>query len=119
MKEWSSTNKKDIFTHIPNLESKLDSLDKNNGPASSRWSIFYELQRAFAVRDSILKQKSRLKWETDGNTNSRFYLQLIKYKQNKSHIHGIWVNNAWISKPKEIKDHFLQHFINLFSQNLI
>lgn len=63
----------------------------------------------------MLKQKARLKWEIQGDTNSKFYHQFIKFKNRKNQIHGIWDSDVWISNPEKVKAIFRMHFIKLFS----
>lgn len=116
VKEWSNKNKKDIHHQISNLENQLNILDQSGSTSSKKLEIFEELQRTYDARDSILRQKARIKWDTKGNTNSKFYHQYIQYKRCRTQIYGIWEGNKWISRPKEIKHHFTQFFKNLLNQ---
>lgn len=41
------------------------------------------------VEHSIIKQKSRIKWESYGESNSKFFQKMVQYRLKKGHIHGI------------------------------
>lgn len=50
-----------------------------------------------------LQQKSKIRWLTDDNENSRFFYSSLKIKNMKCNIHGLMVNGTWITEVEAIK----------------
>ncbi|KAH0709768.1 hypothetical protein KY284_011195 [Solanum tuberosum] len=47
--------------------------------------------------DSILRQKSRLKWITEGDTNSKYFHSVFRDRRRRSQIHKIKdKHNIWV-----------------------
>lgn len=116
IKSWSQKSNRDLDKSIKIAEKDLDVLDKSGGVSSNRWDQFEELQRLYAARESMIKQKARLKWELEGDSNSKVFHRFLQFRRSHNKIHGIWNNNVYIADPREAKEVFLNHFSNLFNQ---
>ncbi|XP_071704786.1 uncharacterized protein [Rutidosis leptorrhynchoides] len=64
----------------------------------------------------MLKQKARLRWNLEGDENTRFYHSVIQGKQNKSNIKGFLVQGTWVENPIAIKTAVFDHFSKLFME---
>ncbi|GJX54108.1 putative RNA-directed DNA polymerase, eukaryota, reverse transcriptase zinc-binding domain protein [Tanacetum coccineum] len=66
----------------------------------------------FASMDII--QKAHVKWDIEGDENSKFFHGLINQKRRNQMINGIMVEGNWITNPCLIKDAFLQFYKRKF-----
>ncbi|XP_060211721.1 uncharacterized protein LOC132639280 [Lycium barbarum] len=70
------------------------------------------------IEDSILRQKARIKWAEEGDSNTKYFHSTIKARRRRAQIykikdqHGQWVEgNANISKAS------IDHFSNILTEN--
>nr|GEX14101.1 RNA-directed DNA polymerase, eukaryota, reverse transcriptase zinc-binding domain protein [Tanacetum cinerariifolium] len=56
-----------------------------------------------------------VKWEVEGDENSKFFHGLINSKRKSQSIHGIMHEGVWLSDPKDIKEAFLNFYKKKFS----
>ncbi|GKD16835.1 putative RNA-directed DNA polymerase, eukaryota, reverse transcriptase zinc-binding domain protein [Tanacetum coccineum] len=61
-----------------------------------------------------LIQKAHIKWDIEGDENSKFFHGLINQKRRNQMINGIMVEGNWITNPCLIKDAFLQFYKRKF-----
>ncbi|GJZ28986.1 RNA-directed DNA polymerase, eukaryota, reverse transcriptase zinc-binding domain protein [Tanacetum coccineum] len=61
-----------------------------------------------------LFQKARVKWDIEGDENSKFFHGLILQKRRAQMIHGIMKEGVWILNPSQIKEEFLNFFEEKF-----
>ncbi|XP_071695221.1 uncharacterized protein [Rutidosis leptorrhynchoides] len=66
------------------------------------------------IKTSILKQKARIKWVTDGDENSKFFHSVIRRRNNTNSIRGLTINGTWNDSPSDIKDEVFNHYKNIF-----
>lgn len=50
-----------------------------------------------------LKQRAKLKWEVDGDENTRFFHGYVNNRNRKNHIHRIMTGGGWTTDPNIIK----------------
>lgn len=96
------------------LEETMKNLDDNSENIEVKNKIFSELQLAYSEESSQLKQKARLKWETDGDTNSRLFHRMVLLRRSQNQINRIVWKNQVLTSPEEIKESFFQYFRGFF-----
>lgn len=64
----------------------------------------------------MLKQKSRIKWSNEGDSNTKFFHAQIRRRNSANHIPGIWVDSMWITDPDQVKFQFAKHFEEQFKR---
>lgn len=79
IKSWYSNDGGKIDSDIASLENKLQILDKEGGVAEEKLEIFQQLQHAYNREVIQLKQKSRAKWNIEGDYNTRFFHRIIQH----------------------------------------
>nr|GEV15596.1 RNA-directed DNA polymerase, eukaryota [Tanacetum cinerariifolium] len=82
---------------------------------SSRINKLQELDYFEKMNFLDLMQKARVKWEVDGDKNSKFFHGLINSRRKSQSIHGIMHEGVWLSDPKDIKEAFLNFYKKKFS----
>lgn len=55
------------------------------------------LRDKYMELESIMKQKSRIKWLQEGDSNTRFLHSTVKRRRWRNNIHGIESQGEWIS----------------------
>ncbi|XP_071713583.1 uncharacterized protein [Rutidosis leptorrhynchoides] len=64
----------------------------------------------------MLKQKARVKWDLEGDENTKFFHTVIRRRQQKNNIHGVNIAGVWSTNPDDIKAEALSHFSSLFEK---
>ncbi|GJR00332.1 RNA-directed DNA polymerase, eukaryota [Tanacetum coccineum] len=62
-----------------------------------------------------LAQKARVKWNVDGDENSKYFHGLVNQKRRQIAIRGIMVDGAWEKNPERVKNEFKSYFSEKFS----
>lgn len=55
-------------------------------------------------RESLFKQKSRVKWIKESNCNSKFFHIVVNWRRRKNMIRGIEVDKSWVEEPSVVKE---------------
>lgn len=73
------------------------------------------LKKEYEDLDSMLKQKSRAEWLSQGACNSKFFQDVISKRRRRNNILGTWHNNLWITEPTQLKEALAAHFEDRFA----
>ncbi|GKC03688.1 hypothetical protein Tco_0995298 [Tanacetum coccineum] len=65
---------------------------------------------------NMIRQKARIKWDVEGDENSKFFHSYVNRRNNKSNIKGLVINGVWSEDPKLIKMEMARHYKPLFSE---
>jgi hypothetical protein len=68
-------------------------------------------------KESLLKQKSRVKWVKEGDSNSKFFHESIKSRRRRNHMVALKDGDNWIQGVEEVKDFVKDFFENNFSES--
>lgn len=116
IKNWNLNNIGDCFKKVDILEQRFAELDVNcNGKALEKREVELNLQAAYKEKEEFLKQKSRLQWDAEGDSNTRFFHKIVRHRFKNNNIQGIRKEGIWISNPTEVKDNFKNHFSDFFN----
>ncbi|XP_057790938.1 uncharacterized protein LOC131008050 [Salvia miltiorrhiza] len=66
-------------------------------------------------KSSFLQQKSRVKWLQDGDRNTTFFHNMLRYKRRHQNIESLIINGTMIHDDTVIVQHVVQFFTNLFA----
>ncbi|XP_057775038.1 uncharacterized protein LOC130994018 [Salvia miltiorrhiza] len=73
-----------------------------------------ELNVALSRKSSLLQQKSRASWLTDGDRNTAFFHRLTKFKQRNNSFTRMNINGTDVYDPGLIEQHIVSYFSELF-----
>ncbi|XP_060182082.1 uncharacterized protein LOC132611715 [Lycium barbarum] len=121
---WSRATFGDIYEEVTKMESKIADLENNllvdNSPKNGTLLNHANAEYIIALkrRDSLLKQKARIKWLAEGDVNSAFFHNTIKGRRRRLSIHQIKNRDGdWIFGNQDIANAGIQHFQELFSSS--
>lgn len=114
----------DVFAFVKQKEEEvglLEQIYEDNNTDSNRQSMHkaqVEYTKWLKMQDFILKQKVRIMWADEGDTNSKYLYSMIKNKRKRTHIHRINNNQgSWIEGNEAITDATIEHFSDMFTHN--
>ncbi|KAK1398242.1 hypothetical protein POM88_008105 [Heracleum sosnowskyi] len=116
IKEWNLEVNGNTFRELEEAKESLANLEDANVMGDDLLRAKMEVDELTFKRDSILKQKSRLSWLKEGDTNTKFFHQSLLRRTSKNGIKVLQWNNNLLSKPEDINDVILSHFKGLFSR---
>nr|GFC55952.1 RNA-directed DNA polymerase, eukaryota, reverse transcriptase zinc-binding domain protein [Tanacetum cinerariifolium] len=97
------------------LDLKLIDKKINKGSASqidldNRIKLMQDLDKFDNFEAPGLVQKAHIKWDIEGNENSKFFHGTIDQKRRTQAINGIMHDGEWITEPSRLKEGFLNFF---------
>ncbi|GJR48534.1 RNA-directed DNA polymerase, eukaryota [Tanacetum coccineum] len=117
IRQWNNNNKTmernrkaAALEELSSIEKKIDEGSASPSDTENRLNLLHELEiiDKFALMDLI--QKARVKWDIEGDENTKFFHGLINQKRRNQMINGIMVEGNWITDPSLIKDVFFQFY---------
>ncbi|GJY34661.1 putative RNA-directed DNA polymerase, eukaryota, reverse transcriptase zinc-binding domain protein [Tanacetum coccineum] len=107
-------HKKEILEDLKNLEAKIDSNIASLEERQSRINLLHEIDKIDNLEALDLLQKSCIRWDIEGDENSKFFHCLVNKKRRNNSIHGIMHEGVWLTAPHQVKDTFLNFFKDKF-----
>ncbi|XP_058755630.1 uncharacterized protein LOC131628840 [Vicia villosa] len=68
------------------------------------------------IKENMLLQKSRVKWDADGDMNNRYFHCAVKARRRGNFINSIQSENSVVESVGEIQEEVMRHFANKFSE---
>nr|GEX66884.1 RNA-directed DNA polymerase, eukaryota [Tanacetum cinerariifolium] len=111
------------FTWAHKSASKISKLDRflvseGNGTeflVKERTGHLKHLQDINNRSSLDVAQKAKIRWSIEGNENSKYFHGILNKKRSQLAIRGVLIDGDWIDEPAKVKNEFLSHFTNRFS----
>ncbi|KAK1362064.1 hypothetical protein POM88_046538 [Heracleum sosnowskyi] len=116
IKDWHKDPENNIDTKIRRMEELLSNMDNVNASHVSVLKMKSDFKSLYLDKVVMLKQRARVQWNLQGDTNSKFYHQVIQKRRGRNAIKGIFWKNQWLQRPRELKQAFLEHLCQLFEK---
>ncbi|GJX66996.1 RNA-directed DNA polymerase, eukaryota, reverse transcriptase zinc-binding domain protein, partial [Tanacetum coccineum] len=108
-------NKKVVaLEEITSIKKKIDEGSASPSNTENRLNLLHELEKIDKLASMDLIQEARVKWDIEGDENSKLFHGLINQKRQNQMINGIMVEGTWITDPSLIKDAFFQFYNDKF-----
>lgn len=111
LKRWNSeifgdvnTKKKETVDRINALELKAEVSPLLEEELAERKLLSVEFWRVSKLQESLLSQKSRIRWLREGDENSRFFHGMVKWRHRANSINGLLLNGEWVDEPAAVKE---------------
>ncbi|GJW57801.1 RNA-directed DNA polymerase, eukaryota, reverse transcriptase zinc-binding domain protein [Tanacetum coccineum] len=66
------------------------------------------------LEDMDLIQKARVKWDVEGDENTKFFHGILKQKRFYQSVQGIMIDGEWVTNPHQVKSAFYNFFKDKF-----
>ncbi|GFY88782.1 hypothetical protein Acr_06g0007220 [Actinidia rufa] len=126
LKVWAQKEFRGIHSKLEEVERDLHELDIKFeqgaifvSEKSKRKELKVEMWKLNRLVDRIWWQKSSLKWQLQGDKNSKFFHYMVSSRQRRNNINTILVNEEQIEDPKLIKKATFNHFKSLYEEEMV
>ncbi|GJV68126.1 RNA-directed DNA polymerase, eukaryota, reverse transcriptase zinc-binding domain protein [Tanacetum coccineum] len=82
---------------LSSIEKKIDEGSASPSDTENRLNLLHELEIIDKFASMDLIQKARVKWDIEGDENTKFFHGLINQKRRNQMINGIMVEGNWIT----------------------
>ncbi|XP_071734239.1 uncharacterized protein [Rutidosis leptorrhynchoides] len=89
----------DLKQSIIDLDSIIDTGTATAAEIESRNMLFKEQEDLTRIMSLDALQNSRVKWDVEGDENSKFFHCSLKRKRKQQHINGLMINGSWVTDP--------------------
>jgi len=97
-------NQKCIFQELNELELKEDVQFLNAKESLKKKKLQEEFWRVPRRNESLLRQKSRVKWLNEGGKNSKFFHTVVNWSGKKNMLNGLFVEDLSLDEPWRVKE---------------
>ncbi|GJT47181.1 RNA-directed DNA polymerase, eukaryota, reverse transcriptase zinc-binding domain protein [Tanacetum coccineum] len=107
-------HKEEMIDALKHLDVKIDSNNATDEDRDSRVKILNDIDKLDRLDSLDLQQKSRIKWDIEGDKNSKFFHGIVNQRRRSNSIHGVMNDCLWTTDPIQVKDTFLNFFKEKF-----
>lgn len=102
--------KQEIVNELKKLEENIEAGMASTDNLEAHIKLLQEMDTIdnFNAMDTI--QKARIKWDIEGDENTKFFHGLVNKKCRSQSINGIIHEGIWITEPYLVKEAFLNFF---------
>ncbi|XP_057803279.1 uncharacterized protein LOC131018582 [Salvia miltiorrhiza] len=100
---------------LSDIQVTIADLGYNDSRFDAEVNCEVKLNRFLSQKNSLLQQKSRVAWLTDGDKNTSFFHNMLKFIKDKLHIGHLRIGNDIVYDSDVIEQHIIGHFSSLFT----
>ncbi|XP_075098066.1 uncharacterized protein LOC142175380 [Nicotiana tabacum] len=122
LSQWSKEDIGNIYDQVHVWEVKVHDLEEMelvNNTDTSRAELNKgqaEYIKWMSMQDAILRQKSRIKWFDEGDSNTNYFHSIIRDRRRRLQLHRIKDHiNRWVEGGDNISKAAIHHFQKLFN----
>ncbi|GJW77906.1 putative RNA-directed DNA polymerase, eukaryota, reverse transcriptase zinc-binding domain protein [Tanacetum coccineum] len=109
------SRKNSILVSLKSLDDKIHAGQATYEDKRLRVKTWHELDNLVNLESMGMFQKARVRWDVEGDENTKFFYGIINSKRNTQMIKGILHEGTWITDPLDIKSAFLNFYKDKFS----
>ncbi|KAK8329685.1 hypothetical protein V6Z11_A11G335400 [Gossypium hirsutum] len=122
LRKWNGDARNELEKRINEIEERIKILDDESDnreltelEMEEMRSLNLELGETIKFKESVWRQKLRMTWLKDEDSNTAFFHKAVKIKAKRKIVHGMKIGNSWYSEPKELKEKMFNFFRDHFS----
>ena len=126
LKKWTETDFGNIAAKKQLLWSKLNVLDLKEDHHSltkeeklEKTTLRTELEKAALLEEISWRQKSRVLYLKEGDSNTRFFHRMANSNRKNNCIENLMIDGALSSNQDRIADHIEHFYMNLYSEQQV
>ena len=95
---------------IDNIQSELENNPYDESLKFEAAVYLQEINMAYEEEEQVLKQKAKINWLKEGDSNSKFFHNYVKGRINKGRIETIMNNEGEWKTGEEVQKEFVKYF---------
>ena len=113
---WRKSNPPYGKDKINNLQKALEEIQNDFSKTNDEvLEVSRKLQEAYRDEEQYWEQKSRTKWHTCGDRNTKFYHALTKQRRIQNRIAGLYnEEGSWVNSESKVEEVAVKYFMDLF-----
>ena len=124
LKKWNKDHFGDTFKRVKRIEEELNKLEEET--SHRQLSIqegmrLRQLQEALwtaaQAYESLLRQKTRVRWLKQGDCNSRYFHLMMNATRRNNYLKGVMVDGNWVHEPALVKEEVKSFFSNRYQES--
>ncbi|XP_017245327.1 uncharacterized protein LOC108216978 [Daucus carota subsp. sativus] len=113
---WNKEENGNIDDRIKMMEVEQFQADEQGNESRNKF-LNIELEKLYDQRAQIWQHKARINWNIDGDRNTKFFHNIMRYKWSKNRINGIQgLDGSWIDNPGQVKNELYRYFKEFFEE---
>lgn len=108
---WSRNTIGNVFDKTKELEENIEAMeatygaDNNDVNRTNLHNLYAEQISWMKMQNNLLKQKARVKWEFEGDNNTKYFHSTIRQRRKRSYLHRIKNEEGnWVEGNKHISE---------------
>ncbi|GJV12047.1 putative RNA-directed DNA polymerase, eukaryota, reverse transcriptase zinc-binding domain protein [Tanacetum coccineum] len=102
------------MSKIIDIETKIDSNIASHIEKEERVKLLKECDNLKQLEDMDLVQKAKVKWDIEGDENTKKIHGILKQKRHQQMVQGIMVDGEWVTNPEQVKMAFYKFYKDKF-----
>nr|GEX03053.1 hypothetical protein [Tanacetum cinerariifolium] len=103
-----------FVAELNNIDIRINSNSTSDEERKSHIKLLHMIDKLDRLDSLDLQQKSRIKWDIEGDENSKFFHSIVNQRRRTNSIHGIICEGIWTTDPTQVKDTFMNFFKEKF-----
>jgi len=110
---------KNVEHNLSLIQSDIDMLGISDSLLEQQRAAHIQLENALNIEEDFWREKSKVKWHSDGDRDTKYFQRLAKIKNSSKLINTLMSGDNMITDPGEISSHITNHFKNIFATNTV
>ncbi|GJS47552.1 RNA-directed DNA polymerase, eukaryota, reverse transcriptase zinc-binding domain protein [Tanacetum coccineum] len=121
IKEWNrksisiiASRKHEVLRKLTDIKDNINSNTTSDIDKEDRVKLLKEQDDIQQLEDMDLIQKDKVKWDVEGDENTKFFHGILKQKRFYQSVQGIMIDREWVTNPHQVKLAFYNFFKDKF-----
>ena len=93
----TATKIQNLMKDLNALEARVNGSNISQAEMELKKSLQEQLWTAAIAYESMMRQKSRVKWIREGDTNSAYFHRLINHRRRVNAFQGLFMESLWLN----------------------